>query len=160
MARKWGGSGLRSPSPSSTSFSPLCFFKILFPVFLPFLPFFQPLKKKKSLLLAFLPSSSSFPLLRPSPPHPILLPFTLPTFCNPFLPICQPPPFFQLHSLTSPSLTPTLSSTPPLPFCCLPRKTCKLWEETSTLNLVPELELNASVLECIPSRNQTAERTG
>ena len=32
--------------------------------------------------------------------------------------------------------------------------------ETSTLNLVPELELNAPVLECIPSTNQTAEVTG
>ena len=41
-----------------------------------------------------------------------------------------------------------------------PQKTCKLWEETSTLNFVPELKLNASVLECIPSTNQTAEVTG
>ena len=39
-------------------------------------------------------------------------------------------------------------------------KTCKLWEETSTLNLVAVLELNTSVLEGIPSTNQTEEVTG
>ena len=40
------------------------------------------------------------------------------------------------------------------------KKTCKLWEEISTLNLVPVLGLTASVLDSIPSENQTAEVIG
>ena len=40
------------------------------------------------------------------------------------------------------------------------KKICTLWKETSMLNLVPVLELNASVLVRIPSKNQTAQVIG